>query len=214
MPDRLTSIRETLKAHGQAHLLEYYDELDPEAQEALLDQLQAIDFNAVDRWIDAFVKDEPAFELPGDLEPAPFYPRDPGDAYDAEHYRRIGQDLIRAGKVAGFCVAGGQGTRLGWNGPKGTFPGTAVTGKPLFRVLAEQVLAHRNRYGVTIPFYIMTSPLNDAATRAFFQDNNCFGLNRRNTADRSAPWLPAAPSRTWPPAASSTSATCRWTTRW
>jgi UDP-N-acetylglucosamine/UDP-N-acetylgalactosamine diphosphorylase len=196
MPDRLTSIRETLKAHGQAHLLEYYDELDPEAQEALLDQLQAIDFNAVDRWIDAFVKDEPAFELPGDLEPAPFYPRDPGDVYDAEHYRRIGQDLIRAGKVAGFCVAGGQGTRLGWSGPKGTFPGTAVTGKPLFRVLAEQVLAHRNRYGVTIPFYIMTSPLNDAATRAFFLDNNCFGLNRRNIFMFPQALLPSLDART------------------
>jgi UDP-N-acetylglucosamine/UDP-N-acetylgalactosamine diphosphorylase len=82
--------------------------------------------------------------------------------------------------VAVFCVAGGQGTRLGWSGPKGTYPATPVTGKPLFGVLAHQIRANRDRYGVTIPFYIMTSPLNDAATRAFFQDNNCFGLSRRD----------------------------------
>ncbi|MHC4128771.1 MAG: UTP--glucose-1-phosphate uridylyltransferase [Planctomycetota bacterium] len=196
MPDRLPSIRETLKAHGQDHLLAFYDELDPEAQEGLLDQLQAIDFDAVDGWIDAFVKGEPAFELPSDLEPAPFYPRDPGDAYDAADYRSMGLELIRAGKVAVFCVAGGQGTRLGWSGPKGTFPGTAVTGKPLFRLLAEQVRAHRNRHGVTIPFYIMTSPLNDAATRAFIQDNNCFGLNRRDIFMFPQGLLPSLDART------------------
>jgi len=180
MPDRLPSIRATLEAHGQGHLLAFHDELAPDARETLLDQLEAIDLDAVDGWIDTFVKGKPVFELPGDLEPAPYYPRDPGDAYDAAHYRSTGRDLIRKGKVAVFCVAGGQGTRLGWSGPKGTFPATAVTGKPLFRVLAEQIRAHQNRWGVTIPFYIMTSPLNDAATRAFIQDNNCFGLSRRN----------------------------------
>jgi UDP-N-acetylglucosamine/UDP-N-acetylgalactosamine diphosphorylase len=196
MSDRLTSIRQTLTAHGQDHLLAFYDQLDADRQEALLDQLEAIDFDAVDSWIETFIKGEPADAVPGDLQPAPYYPRDSGDAYDAEHYRRLGRDLIRAGKVAVFCVAGGQGTRLGWNGPKGTFPGTAVTGKPLFRVLAEQVRAHRNRYGVTIPFYIMTSPLNDAATRAFFQDNNCFGLNRRNIFMFPQALLPSLDART------------------
>jgi UDP-N-acetylglucosamine/UDP-N-acetylgalactosamine diphosphorylase len=196
MPDRLTSIRETLKAHDQDHLLAFYDDLTPDRQEDLLDQLQSIDYDAVDEWIDAFVGGEPAVEVPGDLEPAPYYPHDPGDAYDAAGYRRLGQELIREGKVAVFCVAGGQATRLGWNGPKGTFPATPVTGKPLFRVLAEQVRAHRNRHGVTVPLYIMTSPENDAATRAFFQDNNCFGLNRRNIFMFPQRMLPSLDART------------------
>jgi UDP-N-acetylglucosamine/UDP-N-acetylgalactosamine diphosphorylase len=180
MPDRLATIRRTLEAHGQGHLLAFHDELSPPRRDALLDQLEGIDFEGVDGWIDTFVRGEPDFALPPNLEPAPFYPHDPGDVYDAAAYRRRGQDLIRAGKVAVFCVAGGQGTRLGWSGPKGTYPATPVTGKPLFGVLAHQIRANRDRYGVTIPFYIMTSPLNDAATRAFFEDNNCFGLNRRN----------------------------------
>jgi len=178
--DRLNTVRATLAARDQEHLLTFYDELSPDQQGRLLDQLEQIDFDRLDGLIDRHVP-RPVEPAPAeDLQPASFYPRDPGDAYDADHYRRVGQDLIRAGKVAAFCVAGGQATRLGWGGPKGTFPATVVTGKPLFRVLAEQIVATRERYGVVIPFYVMTSPLNDAATRAFMQDNNCFGLRRRN----------------------------------
>ncbi len=150
-------------------MLNFYDELSPETQAALLDQIEGIDFAAMRNPVES-----PA---PAELEPAPFYRH---DFDDRDHYRRVGRDLIRAGKVAAFCVAGGQGTRLGWSGPKGTFPATVVTGKPLFRVLAEQVRATRDRYDVVIPFYVMTSPLNDAITRAYMQDNNCFGLRRRN----------------------------------
>jgi UDP-N-acetylglucosamine/UDP-N-acetylgalactosamine diphosphorylase len=117
--------------------------------------------------------------LPVDLAPAEYYPHDSSDPkrrYDADRFRAIGDDLIGAGKVAAFTVAGGQGTRLGWNGPKGTFPATPISGKPLFRVFAEQILATQKRYGVRIPWYIMTSDLNDADTRRFFADNNHFGL--------------------------------------
>ena len=102
----------------------------------------------------------------------------PRQPEDAERTRALGQELVDAGKVAAFTVAGGQGTRLGWNGPKGTYPATPLTGKPLFRVFAEQIAAHGRRAGRSIPWYIMTSPINDADTRAFFQDNNWFGLER------------------------------------
>jgi UDP-N-acetylglucosamine/UDP-N-acetylgalactosamine diphosphorylase len=176
MPDRLSSIRATLEAHHQEHLLAFYNELTGTQRERLLDQVRRIDFQALETSRDGTSRGG----LPETIEPAPYYPNEPGSVYDAGHYRQVGEELIRAGKVAAFCVAGGQATRLGWSGPKGTFPATAVTGKPLFRVLTEQILANQNRYRVTIPFYIMTSPPNDAATRAFFQDNNCFGLNRRN----------------------------------
>ena len=87
--------------------------------------------------------------------------------------------MIRRGQVAAFTVAGGQGTRLGWRGPKGTYPATVVTGKPLFRVFAEQILASERRYSVRIPWFIMTSPQNDADTRAFFADNNYFGRQKQ-----------------------------------
>jgi UDP-N-acetylglucosamine/UDP-N-acetylgalactosamine diphosphorylase len=172
--DRLAAIKATLETQGQEHLLTFHDRLPQQQQEALLDSLETIDFAQVARIVEQ-VRSAPAPALPDDLEPAPYYAHGQG-----EDSRTRGEELVREGKVAVFCVAGGQGTRLGWSGPKGTYPATAVTGKPLFRVLAEQILANQNRYRTTIPLYIMTSPLNDAATRAFFADNNCFGLSRRN----------------------------------
>jgi len=183
MSDRLSAIRRTLEQHEQSHLLRFYDELDAPRQAALLDEIEGIDFLALQALIEEHMQAAPEAALPGDLAPASYYGRDPDNPvrpYDAAHYRRVGEELIRQGKVAAFTVAGGQGTRLGWNGPKGTYPGTVVTGKPLFRCFAEQILAAQKRWSVTIPWYIMTSPINDADTRAFFLDNNCFGLRRKN----------------------------------
>lgn len=180
MPDRLSSIRTTLASHGQEHLLAFWDELDEESQDSLLTQLQDIDFDQLQVLIETLVVRKQQAQRPRDVQPAPYYAREPGSTYDADHYREVGEDFLRAGKVAAFTVAGGQGTRLGWNGPKGAYPATVVTGKPLFRVFAEQILANQDRYGATIRWYIMTSPANDAPTRAFIQDNRCFGLDRRN----------------------------------
>ena len=177
---RLSSIRATLEAHSQGHLLSFHDELDPARQVILLDQLEDLDFDALDELIDRYVRNKPILRLPDDLEPVPYYGRAGCGGSDTDHYREAGEELIRAGKVAAFTVAGGQGTRLGWSGPKGSYPATPVTGKPLFRCFAEQILASQNRYRVTIPWYIMTSPLNDAETRFFFQDNNNFGFSRKN----------------------------------
>jgi UDP-N-acetylglucosamine/UDP-N-acetylgalactosamine diphosphorylase len=175
--ERLAAIRTRLEAHGQAHLLAFVDELRPAQRAALLSQLESFDFEALDDLIERYVRARPALETAGPIEPAPCTP---ANGPEAGRYRQIGLDLVRRGALAAFTVAGGQGTRLGWNGPKGTFPATVVTGKPLFRVFAEQIIAAEHRHRVVIPWYIMTSPLNDAETRAFFHDNNHFGLRRQN----------------------------------
>ncbi len=180
MTDPLDALRSTLDAHGQGHLLRFAGELDDAKRAALIGQLASIDFDEI-----ATIRAESVagFALPADIEPAPFYPAPrpaAGEVYDAAHYRAAGIALLERGAVAAFTVAGGQGTRLGWNGPKGTYPATPVTGKPLFRVFAEQLIAAQKKFGVPIPWYIMTSPANDADTRSFFLDNNCFGLLRKN----------------------------------
>ncbi len=178
--DRLDAVRHLLTRHGQEHLLAFYDSLDTGQQASLLEQILAIDFEKLGILIEEHVRQAREYDLPTNLEPAPYYPRESYGAYDASEFRKIGEDCIRSAKVAAFTVAGGQGTRLGWNGPKGTYPATVVTGKPIFRCLAEQILASELKYGVEIPWYIMTSPQNDSQTREFFQDNNCFGLVRSN----------------------------------
>ena len=180
MTERLSTVRDTLAAYDQSHLLTFFDELDAAQQDALLGQIEGVDFARLQPLIEKYVHGDSTIDPPTSLAPAPYYPYDPGDAYDGDAMRAAGEELIRGGRVAAFTVAGGQGTRLGWNGPKGTYPATPVSGKPLFRVFTEQLLAVKEKYGVTIPWYIMTSQQNDADTRAFFLDNNCFGMNRRD----------------------------------
>lgn len=170
-----------LQSTGQEHLLRFWSELAPAEQQILVRQIEALDFAALPGWIEQYVRRKPVFELPERIEPPVWYPRDPNSPrrpYDAARFRAIGEDLVRAGKVAAFCVAGGQGTRLGWDGPKGTYPATPITRKPLFQVFAEQLLAASRRWGRSIPLYVMTSPLNHEPTVEFFEVHGHFGLDR------------------------------------
>ncbi len=179
MSDRLERVRLLLAKHDQAHLLTFYGELDEDAQSSLLSQVEMIDFALMDDLIKREVLEpgtEDQEQFASQLEPAPFHYFQSKE--ESEAFRGVGEALLNAGQVAAFTVAGGQGTRLGWTGPKGTFPGTPVTGKSLFQSFAEQILASQRRYGCRIPWYIMTSRQNDDATRSFFLDNNCFGLVR------------------------------------
>ncbi len=204
----LSEIKQRLEASGQAHLLRFHDELDAASQRALIEQIAEIELERLPRLVEQYVKRKHTFALPSMLEPAPYYGRDggiitggsprrlfetpvPPKTWNREDYRNKGEALLCAGKIAAFTVAGGQGTRLGFDGPKGTFFGTAVTKKPLFRCLAEWVLSAQHRFGTTIPWYVMTSPLNHAETVAFFQHHGYFGLSERDTMFFSQGVLPS-----------------------
>jgi UDP-N-acetylglucosamine/UDP-N-acetylgalactosamine diphosphorylase len=182
MPD-IAPIRKTLDKHGQSHLLRFWDELTEPQRTVLLEQIAAIDFDQLDKWIAGYVLQRPLVRPSGDIKPPPVIPAKPPDAAaQAERQAAIrhGEELIRAGKVAAFVVAGGQGTRLGYEGPKGCLEATPVAHKPLFRLFAEGILAASRRAGKAIPWYVMTSQANDVATRAFFRQNRFFGLNQQD----------------------------------
>ncbi len=182
MPD-YDAARRSLEAVGQDHLLRFYNELSPASRDRLLSQIATIDLEALPRLIETYVKKKPQPPAVADLEPAPYYPNNPASRtrpWDRPRYRAIGEDLLRRGKVAAFTVAGGQGTRLGFDGPKGMYPAGAVSGKPLFQLFAEGLLAAGRKYGRAVPWYIMTSPLNHAATVAYFESQKYFGLDRRD----------------------------------
>ncbi|MBL0927886.1 MAG: UDPGP type 1 family protein [Phycisphaerales bacterium] len=181
--DRLSVVRPRLARAGQEHLLHFWDRLADAQRAQLLADLESIDFEHLPRLVDQYVRNKPNFAPAGRMEPAPYYPKDahsPVRHWDRAAYRRKGEELLRAGKVAAFCVAGGQGTRLGYDEPKGKYPGGAVTGKPLFQCLAEYVLAASRRWGRPVPFYVMTSPINHESTVAFFREKNHFGLAERD----------------------------------
>ena len=178
MPN-IETIRRMLADCGQEHLLRFYDQLSETQQAGLIKQIESIDFERMGEWIDQYVLRKPEVEVPEDIEPVetlPARPRDEGERRRYADARRLGAELVAAGKVAAFVVAGGQGTRLGCEGPKGCLKATPVTRKPLFQLFAEQILAASRRGGVSVPWYVMTSPENDVATRAFFRQHDCFGL--------------------------------------
>ncbi len=171
--------REKLKAIGQHHVLQFLDQLPGEAKKRLLAQIAALDLASISELAESYVRNKPSVTLPKDIQPVKAYPRKPRGDEQKKLYADAtarGRELLKAGKVGAFLVAGGQGTRLGYDGPKGEYPATPVKNKPLFQVFAEQLRAHARDAGKPIPWYVMTSDINDSATRAFFERHHHFGL--------------------------------------
>lgn len=104
--------------------------------------------------------------------------------------KELGLKLLKQGKCASLLIAGGQGTRLNYSAPKGTFPVTLIQQKSLFQFFAEKVLAASHLVKKDLPFAIMTSPLNDKETRAFFQNHSYFGLKEHQVYFFSQKMLP------------------------
>ena len=167
-----------LRSLGQTSVLRFVDELDAESKKRLFAQLASQDLTSLAALSTEYVKNKPVVHLPKDIQPVNAFPR-VADAARKELYQQAlakGRELLSQGKVAAFLVAGGQGTRLGYDGPKGEYPVTPIKNKPLFQVFAEQLLNHGKTFGKPVPWYIMTSDINDMPTRAFFDRNNHFGL--------------------------------------
>jgi UDP-N-acetylglucosamine/UDP-N-acetylgalactosamine diphosphorylase len=174
MPSPLAS---KLSSIGQSGVLRFYDSLDDVGKKKLDAQLSSLDLDALKNIVDTQVKVKAPVPIPQNIKPVDAYPNTPRadqkQLYaDAE---RRGRELLQQGKVAAFLVAGGQGTRLGYDGPKGEYPVTPIQNKPLFQVFAEQLTNWSRASGRSIPWYIMTSDVNDAPTRAFFKEHNYFG---------------------------------------
>jgi UDP-N-acetylglucosamine/UDP-N-acetylgalactosamine diphosphorylase len=173
----VATLRKKLAAVGQQSVLRFIDQLDSSARQVLVSQLEALDLANLAELSRQYVKQRAHPALPRDIQPIPAFPHEP-DAERRPLYdqaRRRGRELLAAGKVAAFLVAGGQGTRLGYDGPKGEYPITPIKNKPLFQVFAEQLLAHSRDVGRSIPWYIMTSDINDVPTRAFYHKHHFFG---------------------------------------
>ncbi|MHC4552136.1 MAG: UTP--glucose-1-phosphate uridylyltransferase [Planctomycetota bacterium] len=181
--DNFDALKGKLADISQDQVMGFAGELAPTQVDLLLNQAEKLDFDKIPTWVDQYVLNDGSLKVPEVFEPAPSYPAEPKDAEQAEKYaqaREIGEKLIREGKVAGFVVAGGQGTRLGFDGPKGNYPTSPVKKKTLFQLFAENLLATGQKYGTTIPWYVMTSPLNYDATAATFEQADYFGLSKEN----------------------------------
>ena len=130
-----------------------------------------------------YIKKPAQAQTSNEIEPAWAYEHNPTDQQKKRKYLQaidLGKKLIRQGKVAAFVVAGGQGTRLGFDEPKGNFPISPVKHKTFFRIFAETIAATSAKYSTVCPWYIMTSPLNYKQTVDIFAKNGYFGLAKEN----------------------------------
>lgn len=191
-PDALDSLRAEATRYGQGHLFAFWNELDAPGRARLARQIAELDFERT-RALGALLRDQGPEPAPPSFEPPDLFPleRSPLQQREAAAAIRQGEALMREGLVAAILVAGGQGSRLGFEGPKGMFPVGPVSGCSLFEWHARRILAAQARYGAPMPWYIMTSATNDAATRAFFEQHDYFGLERGDVRFFQQAMLPA-----------------------
>ena len=174
MSEKLEITKQILKKYHQEHLLNFYEELSKEEQESLLNQLLAIDFKTMQELYESTKK--PMTVSNDKIEPIEYIDKEKMLKEQKEQYEKIGEEIITSGKYAVATMAGGQGTRLGHSGPKGTY--YLVNNKSLFEIFYDELNKANQKYNITIPWYIMTSRENNKETIEFFEKNNYFGYNK------------------------------------
>ena len=175
MDTNLEEVKSILKKYGQEHLLNHYDGLNEEKKKELLEQINNIDFELVNDLYNSTkqtkTKNDDKIEAIDYLDKFKL-----NDEY--KYYENIGKKAIKEGKLAAVTMAGGQGTRLGHNGPKGTYDIGLDSHKSLFELLCDNLKEEGKKYGVTIPWFIMTSRENNKDTVEFFEKHRYFGYQK------------------------------------
>jgi UDP-N-acetylglucosamine/UDP-N-acetylgalactosamine diphosphorylase len=167
----LTHHRRRLEKFDQEHLLAHWDRLDATERKSLLEEISALDLEIIRK---LYLDRDKVYEVPSEdrIRPAPVLPESSG----TPDIKARGEAMLAAGKVAALVVAGGQGSRLGFEHPKGMFAIGPVTERTLFQSHAERILALRKKYGGVIPLLVMTSPATDQETREYFRNQKNFGF--------------------------------------
>ena len=163
-----------LQKYGQEQVLNRYKYLSDEKKEKLINQIKNIDFDQIKELFD--ITQKSVKKIDGEVSSINFVDKSKLSKEEYEKYYDIGSRIIKDGKYAVVTMAGGQGTRLGYVAPKGTFKIGGGVDKSLFEALSDTIKDAKNKFDTTIPWYIMTSRENNDATEKFFEKNDFFGL--------------------------------------
>ncbi len=174
--ENFEEVERKLKRYNQEHLLDYYNNIqDENLKNKFEKQLENIDYELIDSLYKKTTI--PIKEDIGNVEPIDYWDKERlGGKYD--FYENIGIEAIKAGKLAAVTMAGGQGTRLGHNGPKGSYDIGLDSHKSLFELLCDGLKEMGKKYEVEIPWFIMTSEENNEDTIEFFKKNKYFGYEK------------------------------------
>ncbi len=175
MEDKLNKVKEILSNYEQEHLLDFYNELNEQEKEILLNQILDTDFNQIITLYNNSKKDEQVNNV---ITPIEYFDKYELSLEDRNEYIKIGSKIIKENKLVVITMAGGQGTRLGYNGPKGTFKLEPPVDKSLFEIRCEELKRANKKYGSNILWCIMTSKENDEQTKIFFKENNYFNYSK------------------------------------
>ena len=175
--DKVQDAIDILKMYNQEHIIKLLEKLDEEQKAELIEQINHIDFHQIMELYDNTKKEIEIKE--NKIEPLPYLDKAKLTPEQKDEFEKLGEAVIEKNQYAVVTMAGGQGTRLGHSGPKGTFKLDVYgKGKYLFEILAENLKEANKKYNVSIPWYIMTSKENNKQTVEFLEKNNYFGYNK------------------------------------
>lgn len=169
--EKKENVEEKLRASGQEQVLRYWDELSDVERESLLDQILRTDFSVLK------ALDQSASGSRGKITPMEVL-RLPEIEAKRDEFHQVGVDAIREGKVAAVLLAGGMGTRLGSDAPKGVYNIGITKEVFIFQRLIENLLDVVQEIGTMVDLYIMTSEKNDEVTRSFLAEHDYFGYDK------------------------------------
>lgn len=166
-----------LEKANQEHLLRFYNNMSEKKQLELLEQIENLNLEQINKLYNE-IKNKREYRKEVKIEPIDYVDKVKLSDSDKKEYKKLGNEILSSGKIAAVTMAGGQGTRLGHKGPKGTFNLGIKTNKTLFEIICDTLKKVQKENGVTIPWYIMTSEENNDVTEKFFEDNNYFGYQK------------------------------------
>lgn len=172
MDTDLHSTMQILKKYNQEQLLNFYNELTNDEKQKLLSQINSIDFDMVNTLYEQSHLDRSiSFNR---ITPIPYIEKSRLTSSQIKKYTQVGNNIIKNNELAVITLAGGQGTRLGYKGPKGSYEIDVPPRKSLFEFACDNLKEVQKTYGISINWYIMTSPSNDLATKNFFYAKDFF----------------------------------------
>ena len=166
--------KDILKTYNQEHLLCLYDELSDDEKNLLVNQILKINFYEILNLYENSMKENNSSTQK--ISPLFHFEKNNFSKSEIDYYSKVGEEELRKKTFAVVTMAGGQGTRLGYKGPKGTYMlDLKPVKKSLFEIICDDLKYYNEKYNITIPWYIMTSEDNDKPTKDFFKENNYFG---------------------------------------